>query len=377
MNKLFSDRIVPSTVVVHVVVLSILTLVTAAVFVHIFTTIVFRRIVVDTRMRNMNSAIKNENDSGTIDEELFIDLNRIGTDELREQSTFLEQNISASELRTRQSTAFWTMIKNLPETCKTYLITGGEQKIFVKYHDHGPDHPNQTFMILCSPSAVSVDRMNKSAIKLADKMGCRGIVLFDYRPNGRSSGIVAPSITTLYEDAYAVLKWLMDEKNINPNNIIITGMSLGGLQAVRLARRNKDKGINKLLLINTFCSFSCLLSSASRVLGGLYRMTGVSLYFPDFTHEVRGLETDKIAIISTSEDALIPLKCTEQLIEASSTNLLLNDNMNILHVRIPGTHSKIPVDYSSMKKIRDFFDMTEIHNSEFESTEDLVLAIDT
>lgn len=62
-----------------------------------------------------------------------------------------------------------------------------------------------------------------------------GFFLFDYRGYGLSEGY--PSEKHFYEDAQSALQYLLTQKKIKPENIILWGFSLGNAPALHLASR--------------------------------------------------------------------------------------------------------------------------------------------
>jgi uncharacterized protein len=67
------------------------------------------------------------------------------------------------------------------------------------------------------------------------------ILAIDYRGFGKSGG--TPSETGLYEDAMSAYKYLVNERNIPADNIIILGRSLGGPIAIELATHVSAKAL--------------------------------------------------------------------------------------------------------------------------------------
>ena len=70
------------------------------------------------------------------------------------------------------------------------------------------------------------------SIKIFHRLGLN-VFIFDYRGYGRSEG--QPSEAGLYEDAQSAWNYLVSKKELQPDNIIIFGRSLGGAVAVTLA----------------------------------------------------------------------------------------------------------------------------------------------
>lgn len=67
------------------------------------------------------------------------------------------------------------------------------------------------------------------------------IFIVDYRGYGKSQG--APSVSGVYKDAQASLDYLVDEKEISSEKIVVYGESLGSALAVGLASGNEVGGI--------------------------------------------------------------------------------------------------------------------------------------
>jgi uncharacterized protein len=71
-------------------------------------------------------------------------------------------------------------------------------------------------------------------------MLCRSginVFVFDYRGYGKSTGV--PSEKGLYKDAEAAFDYLVSEKHVSPDRVILYGESLGGAVAVNEAVKNK------------------------------------------------------------------------------------------------------------------------------------------
>ena len=76
-----------------------------------------------------------------------------------------------------------------------------------------------------------------------------GVMLFDYRGYGRSSG--RPSEEGTYRDAAAALGCLLGQPGVDPARVMYLGESLGGAVAIELALAHPPAG---LVLLSTFTS---------------------------------------------------------------------------------------------------------------------------
>ena len=118
-----------------------------------------------------------------------------------------------------------------------------------------------------------------------NRLGC-AVLLVDYHGYGKSGG--TPSERNLYLDGDASLKWLKEEKNIMPEQIVIFGKSLGSGVAIELATKNSFKGV---ILETPFSSIASVARS----------------HFPYYCFPVRLLIIDKFDNISKIKNILCPL----------------------------------------------------------------------
>jgi len=132
------------------------------------------------------------------------------------------------------------------------------------------------------------------------------VFIFDYRGYGKSIG--APSESGLYEDADAAYNYLIKEKRISPESVILYGESIGGAVAIDLAR-NKDVGA--LITEETFTSIK--------------DMSGIAYPFlPYFIFSSRFDALSKIKnvgcpklIIHSIDDEIVPFRLGEKLFDAA------------------------------------------------------------
>ena len=132
------------------------------------------------------------------------------------------------------------------------------------------------------------------------------VMAFDYCGYGKSAG--RPSEQALYEDIRAAYEYLVKEKKIKTDNIIIYGRSLGGAAAIDLAR-----DLNKGRLI-VDASFSNLYD----ISGKLYPYLPVRWllkYEFNSIEKIKGIRVPALFVYS-KEDELIPLSMGKALFDA-------------------------------------------------------------
>lgn len=214
-----------------------------------------------------------------------------------------------------------------------------EQNIHAVYHPNERENDIPLTIVFCGPSAATLPRLKKIKF-LSQALSCN-LVMFEYRPNGSSSGIISPSLATLVEDVVSVINWLQEEKNIRLEDIVLMGYSLGGLPAISIARQLPK--ISKLVLVNSFCSFSCLTSEKrfSPLLNGLMLFRD---FFPELTEVAKNLK-QSVAVIYGTEDKVIPYRCTEQLI----ANII-----DVTRISIEGGHSDFKINRVQVDELRKF-----------------------
>lgn len=87
-----------------------------------------------------------------------------------------------------------------------------------------------------------------------------GVLTFDYRGYGLSEG--SSTEATLYQDTKTILNWLKS-KNVNSENVIMYGFSLGSVPATEMAAYFNDFKPNKLILESPMASAANLSEEAT------------------------------------------------------------------------------------------------------------------
>jgi len=130
--------------------------------------------------------------------------------------------------------------------------------------------------------------------------------IFDYRGYGESDG--KPGEQGTYLDVEAAYKWLMEEKNVSPDSIIIFGRSLGGSVAAYLAAKVEVKA---LIIESCFTSYADIGKK-------FYSYMPVRLFakfgYPTIDY-VRDVNCP-VMIIHSRDDDIIPFEFGQKLYEA-------------------------------------------------------------
>jgi fermentation-respiration switch protein FrsA (DUF1100 family) len=108
--------------------------------------------------------------------------------------------------------------------------------------------PSHGAMIYCHGNAGNVSHRG-SAIVDWQRHFDHAVLIFDYPGFGRSEG--SPSEAGCYASADAAYDWVVNEKKVSPESIVLFGGSLGGGVMVDLASRRSHRA---LVLLSTFTS---------------------------------------------------------------------------------------------------------------------------
>jgi uncharacterized protein len=133
------------------------------------------------------------------------------------------------------------------------------------------------------------------------------VLIIDYRGYGRSEG--KPDETGVYRDAHAAYDWLLREKQVSPEHLVILGESLGGAVAAELASQVKCGG---LILQSTFTS----AADMSRLVVPLIPMRWFIRTKFDTLHKVAAIAVPKL-ILHARDDEVIPFAMGERLCAAA------------------------------------------------------------
>jgi fermentation-respiration switch protein FrsA (DUF1100 family) len=142
-------------------------------------------------------------------------------------------------------------------------------------------------------------------IEILNRLGL-DVFIFDYRGYGRSSG--RPSENGLHKDVRAVYNYLVSERKVSPDSIILYGESLGGAVAIDLAR---TESVKALITEATFSS----TKDVSRTIYPFLPTFLISSRF-DSARKIKDVNIPKL-IIHSKNDEIIPFGQSIKLFEVS------------------------------------------------------------
>lgn len=161
-------------------------------------------------------------------------------------------------------------------------------------------------LLFCHGNAGNLSHRLDS-INIFNELGLNCLI-FDYRGYGNSQG--KPSEQGTYLDAEAAWRWLIEKKNIPPEQIIIFGRSLGGSVAAYLAAEVQARG---LVLESSFTSFVDMGRK-------FYPYMPVKLFAKfnystvDYLQKVRS----PVLLIHSRDDEIVPFEFGLRLYEAAN-----------------------------------------------------------
>lgn len=179
-----------------------------------------------------------------------------------------------------------------------------------------------------------------NTIKYLSKYG--SVFIYDYRGYGMSTG--KPSDNGMFIDSLTVWNFLVNEKHVCPQNIILFGHSLGTsvtanlmLNILKINNESPTKYPRALILQNPFFSMYRLIDEHLPIIGSYIRSYIVSefntnLFFEQIDSWINNI---KINIIHSYDDELISYKHSidlQKLIKNNQCSLFL----------VPGNHN-IPI----------------------------------
>ena len=183
-----------------------------------------------------------------------------------------------------------------------------------------PSESARGVILFCHGNAGNISHRLES-IQIFHRLGL-DILIFDYRGYGQSEG--KPTEHGTYRDADAAWRYLTEERQVNPNKIVVFGRSLGGAVASWLAQ-SQTPGV--LILESTFTSLPDIAAT-------LYPYVPVRLLlrFQYNTAEYLARTNCPVLIVHSRDDEIMPFSHGWRLFEMAKEPKKL--------LEITGTHNE-------------------------------------
>lgn len=137
------------------------------------------------------------------------------------------------------------------------------------------------------------------------------VLIIDYRGYGRSEGSF-PSEESVYQDATTAWDYLVKQRKIAPNNIILYGHSLGGAIAINLAAQHPEAA--GLIVDSSFTSIAEIVNTR-----GQLRLFPVELILNQRFESIKKIKSLQMPVlfIHGTDDSVIPFSMSKQLYAAA------------------------------------------------------------
>lgn len=135
------------------------------------------------------------------------------------------------------------------------------------------------------------------------------VFIFDYRGYGKSTG--TPSETGLYTDGLAAYDYLVVERGVVPDQIVLFGRSIGAAVAIDMALKKRAGG---LIIESAFTSTRDMAKSMA-----LFRL--ISYFLPphyNMLAKISRVDVPKL-IVHAERDEIVPFSMGQRLFEAAKT----------------------------------------------------------
>lgn len=167
------------------------------------------------------------------------------------------------------------------------------------------ENPRGT-LLFCHGNAGNISHRLES-VEVFNRLDLNTFI-FDYRGYGQSEGKITEKGT--YLDAEAAWRYLVEQRHVNPAEIIVFGRSLGGTIAAWLAQDHSPKA---LILESTFTSIPDIGSDVYPYLPVRF-MSRFKYNAVDYLRQVNC----PVFIIHSRDDEIIPFRHGERLFEAAN-----------------------------------------------------------
>ena len=171
--------------------------------------------------------------------------------------------------------------------------------------------PNAPVMLYFHHNAANIGANVSQALQFHE-MGL-SVFLFDYRGFGQSEGDF-PTEAQMYEDAQAAWRYLTEDLDIAPEDIVIYGHSVGGAVAIDLASKTPEAAG---LIVQS--SFTSMRDMTKRF--GLYWVLPIELLLRqrfESLQKISSVEMPTLVVTGTN-DIQIPVSMGERLCKATQS----------------------------------------------------------
>lgn len=195
----------------------------------------------------------------------------------------------------------WAQLSGLPLE-EVWLPVDDGVTVFGWFIDAGPSRP---ILLWCHGNAGNVSHRLENIRQLYQ----RGIsvFIFDYRGYGRSTG--KPTEVGLYQDALASYDYLIHQRRISPERLIIFGRSLGSGVAGEVAVQRPTAG----LIVEG--SFPSIQAMANHHYFGIPAGWLMDVNF-DLAQKVGALQVP-LLVIHGEQDSIVPMALGRQVFDAA------------------------------------------------------------
>lgn len=159
-----------------------------------------------------------------------------------------------------------------------------------------------------------------ASVEIFHRLGVN-VFIIDYRGYGKSDGSISEE--GFYKDARAAWQYLVSERHIDPEKIVIFGRSLGGTVAAKLASETQPGG---LILESGFSSAKAVARSVFPFIS-LFTVMRYKLDTASFVAKARC----PVLVVHSVDDEIIPIELGERLFQAA--------NEPKTFIRIKGDHN--------------------------------------
>ena len=195
----------------------------------------------------------------------------------------------------------WAQLSGLPLE-EVWLPIDEEVTVFGWFIDAGSTNP---VLLWCHGNAGNVSHRLEN-IRQFYQRGI-SVFIFDYRGYGQSTGV--PSEVGFYQDALASYDYLIRQRLVSPERLIIFGRSLGSSVAAEVAVQRPTAG---LIVEGSFPSIQAM--SDYHYLG-LPAGWFVNVDF-NLVQKVRGLHVP-LLVIHGERDSIVPMDLGKQVFDAA------------------------------------------------------------